>query len=265
MRLIFRMEADIIILMATKKRSPLQIKTTEVHMCTVSTRLKILKQLPFFHDLPSTDFNWINDLFHERDYDVDQVICLSGEPAKKLFVVADGRVRLLRHSLTGKDILLDLLTSGEFFGAISGLGNEVYPDTAQAHSPCCILEVDREAFQQVLKRHPSVALTVIDIMAKRLRMANEHVQQLSALAVDARIASLLLMLGAKFGEQQEVGVLLQVPLSREDLAGMAGTTIESTSRVMSRFQKDGLIRAGRGWVAVTDEAGLRAIAGKELE
>ncbi len=251
--------------MAIRKRSPLDIKTTEAHTCTVSARLQILKQLPFFADLPAADFEWVNSLFRENDFSVDQVICLSGEPAEQLFVVADGRVRLLRHSLAGKDILLDLLTPGEFFGALSGLGNDVYPDTAQAHSPCCILVIRREAFQQILQRQPAVALRVIDIMAVRLRSANERVHQLSALAVEARIASILLTLGAKFGEQQKIGFLLQVPLTRDDLAGMAGTTTESASRVMSRFQKDGLIRAGRGWVAVTDRAGLEAVAGNELD
>ncbi len=158
-----------------------------------------------------------------------------------------------------------MLTTGEFFGAFSGQGTDVYIETAQALSPSCILAISRETFQQILKRHPAVALKVIDIMAARLRTANERVHQLSTLPVEGRIASILLMLGAKFGETSEVGLLLQVPLTRDDLAGMAGTTTESASRVMSQLQKDGLIRSGRGWVAVTDRERLQAIAGKELE
>lgn len=251
--------------MIAKKRSPLEIKTTEPHLCTISTRLRLLKQLPFFQGLPPADFEWINSLFHEKDFDVGELICLSGDPAEQLFVVADGRVRLLRHSLTGRDVLLDLLTPGEFFGALTGLGDDVYPDTAQAQSPCCILVIGREAFQQILKRHPTVALKVIDIMSKRLRLANERVHQLSALPVEGRIASILLALGDKFGEKGEIGLLLQVPLSRDNLAEMTGTTTESTSRVMSRFQKEGLIRSGRRWVSVINREGLEAIAGKELE
>lgn len=234
-------------------------------MCTISARLRILGQVPFFQDLMPADLEWVNSLFHEEDYKVDEVICHSGEPAERFFIVADGRVKLLHHSLTGRDILLDLLTPGEFFGAFSGQGDDVYPETAQVQSPCCILVIGRETFQQILKQHPTVALKVIDIMAKRLQAANERVHQLSALPVDGRIASILLMLGNKFGEKREVGLLLQVPLSRDDLAEMTGTTTESASRVMSQFQKDGLIRSGRGWVALTEREGLEAIAGKELE
>ena len=250
--------------MAARKQSPLDIRTTDVQMCTVTTRLQILGQVPSFQGLLPADLEWMNTLFHQADFKVDEVICQSGDPAEKFFVVADGRVRLLRHSLTGRDILLDLLTPGEFFGAISGLGNEIYFETAQAHSACCILVIGREAFHQVLTRQPSVALKVIEIMARRLDSANERVHQLSALPVEGRIASILLKLGEKFGEKRKVGWLLQVPLSREDLAGMTGTTTESASRVMSQFQKDGLIRSGRGWVAVTSQQGLEKIAAAEL-
>ncbi len=233
-------------------------------MCTISTRLKILKQVPFFQDLTSPDFEWINSLFREQDFEVGEVICLAGEPAEQLFIVADGRVKLLQHSLSGRNILLDLLTAGEFFGALSGLGNDIYPETAQAQSPCCILVIGRQAFQEILNRHPAVALKLIDIMALRLRMSNERVHQLSALTVEGRTASILLMLGDKFGEQHSLGLLLQVPLTRDDLAEMIGATTESTSRVMSHFHKDGLIRSGRGWVAISNLAGLEGKAQEQM-
>ena len=107
-------------MMAPRKRSPLVIKTTEADLCSVSLRLKILGQVPFFRDLAPTDLGWVNSHFHEIDFETDEVICLSGDPADRLFIIADGRVRLLQHSLAGKEILLDLLTPGEFFGALSG-------------------------------------------------------------------------------------------------------------------------------------------------
>jgi len=227
--------------------------------------LDICDQVPFFRNLTLSDLEWINLLFHETDFKTDEIICQSWDTAKHLYIIADGRVRLLRYSLTGKNILLDLLTTGEFFGALSGLGNDVYPETAQAHTSCCILIIDREAFQQVLKRYPFISLNLINIMVERLRIANERVHQLSALTVEARIACILLMLTAKFGETKGSECLLQVPLFREDLAGMTGATTESASRVMSRFQKEGLIRSGRGWVAVINRKGLEEITGKELE
>ncbi len=234
-------------------------------MCSVSLRLEILAKVPFFQDLSLSDLESINPLFQEKDYIVDDVICLEGEPAEQLFVIAEGRVRLLRHSLAGKDILLELLTSGEFFGSLTSLGNDVYPDTAQAQSPACVLTIGKESFRQILDSHPSVAMKVIDIMSARLQAANERVHQLSVLPVEGRIANTLLILGDKFGSRHKVGLLIQVPLSRDDLAGMTGTTTETASRVMSAFRKDGLIRTGRGWVALTDLERLEAVSGNELD
>lgn len=234
-------------------------------MCTLGARLDILKQVPFFRDLQLPDLEWVNSQFHQEDYHVDEVICHSGDPAAKFFVVAEGHVRLLQHSLSGKEFLLDLLSAGEFFGAISGRLEDSYTETVQAHSACCILAINNETYQKILMRYSAVALQVIEIVSNRLQAANVRLHQLSTLPVEGRISSLLLMLGDKFGARHPFGMLLQVPLTRENLAEMAGTTTESSSRVMSQFQKAGLIRSGRGWVALADRSGLEEIAGREVE
>ncbi len=248
----------------SRRRSPLEIKVTETHMCSVDLRLKILAKVPFFQNLPAEALVEINRLFREIGFDSGGYICLAGDPAERLFVVADGRVKLLRHSLAGRDILLDLLAAGEFFGSLSMGAQDVYPDTAQAQTAACILAIGRESFQQILERYPQVALSVIEIMASRLQAANERVQQLTVMPVEGRIASVLLMLSRKFGKPHTVGRLIEVPLSRDDLASLAGTTGESASRVMSQMQKDGLIASGRQWVAVNDQAGLEALARAEV-
>jgi len=232
-------------------------------MCSVELRLKILGQVPFFQALPPGALAEINPLFREIGFASGETICLAGDPAERLYVVADGRVKLLRHSLAGKDILLDLLTAGEFFGSLSMGTQDVYPDTAQAQTAACILAIGKEAFQDIMERHSQVAVSVIGIMASRLQAANARVQQLSVLPVEGRIAAVLLMLSGKFGKPHPLGRLIQVPLSRDDLASLAGTTSESASRVMSQMQKDGLIQSGRQWVAVKDHAGLEALAGEE--
>lgn len=245
--------------MATRRHSPLKIKSTEAHQCTLSTRLHILSQVPFFQDLSVNDLEKVNALFHEKGFETGEVICFAGDPARQIFVVAEGRVKLTQHALTGKNILLDMLTPGEFFGRYSRDEGALNIETAQAQTKSCVLVINREDFQGVLNQYPLAALRVIDIMAERLQTAHERVHQLSAMAVDARIASVLLTLSKKFGEKRRGSLLIQVPLTREDLSEMAGTTIESASRVMSDLRKNGLIHSGRGWVAVVDTAGLQEL------
>lgn len=249
--------------MSIRRKTPLQIETTESHMCSEHLRLRILGGLPFFAGLKHRDLEQINWLFRERGYSPAETICFAGDPAENLFVVADGRVKLLRHSLSGKHVLLDMLTPGEFFGSLSTLGDEVYTDTAEAQTHTCVLAIDASDFRQVLKTYPQVALRVVDIMAERLRTAHERVRQLSALSTEGRIATILLALSKKFGISGDVGLLIQTPLTRDDLAAMSGTTTETASRVMSQFQKDGLVRTGRKWVSILDQQALKRIAEAE--
>lgn len=246
--------------MSDRRKSPLDSESVEPHMCSPQMRLDILSQVPFFKPLKQDKVAAINRLFRERGYLPGETIYFAGDPAEHLFVLADGKVKLLRHNWTGKDVLLDLLTPGEFFGSLSSLGDDAYAETAQAQTPVCALTIQAEDFRSILDRHPAAALAVLDLVSERLRAAHETIRQLSAHSVEQRIAQTLLKLGEKLGEQQEIGLLIQVPLSRDDLAQMTGTTPETASRVMSRFQKEGLIESGREWVAITDWEALTALA-----
>jgi CRP/FNR family transcriptional regulator, nitrogen oxide reductase regulator len=247
--------------MTTRRKSPLEIDVTETHLCSVNLRLQILGQVPFFVGLSQADLEQINRLFREHGYAPNETIYFAGDPATQFLVVADGRVKMMRHSLSGKDILLDILTPGEFFGSLSIAGNVVYSDTSEALTQTCVLSISVDNFHPILEKHPSVVLKVLDITAARLSAANERFQQLSALSVEGRIANLLLVLSTKFGKPSEVGLLIQSPLGRDDVAAMTGTTSETASRVMSQFQKDGLIRTGRQWVAIINRNSLEKIAG----
>ncbi len=251
--------------MSTRRQSPLKIKPIESHMCSVDLRLRILHGLPFFADLSHADMEQMNRLFREYGYAPNEAICLAGDPAERLFVVADGRVKLMRHSLSGKNVLLDMLTPGEFFGSLSASSDDVYTDSAEAQTQSCVLSISTSDFRRILEKYPKVALKVLEITATRLREAQERVQQLSALTVEGRVASVLLLLGRKFGKRSDVGLLIESPLTRDDLAAMTGTTTESASRVMSQLQKDGLIQTGRKWVSILDQKALEQVAGAEAE
>ncbi|HJW90902.1 MAG TPA: Crp/Fnr family transcriptional regulator [Anaerolineales bacterium] len=249
----------------SRRKSPIKVESVEVHMCSVDLRLEILSKVPFFAGLSRQDISSINRLFREHGCAPGETIYSASDPAERLFVLASGRVKLVQHTLGGKDVLLDILTPGEFFGSLSALGDQEYPDTAQALTESCILRISADDFRAVLDAYPSVALRVLDVLAGRLKAAQEMVRQLSAHSAEKRIAFTLLKLGEKLGVHQEVGWLIQVPLSREDLAQLTGTTTETASRVISQFQKDGLIASGRQWVAITDLPGLQTLARQEYD
>lgn len=250
--------------MSERRKSPIELEPVEPHMCTVEVRLEILSRVPFFSGLKPHELEAVNAMFVERGYTAGEYLYHEGDPAERLYVVADGRVKLLRHGDGEKDVLLDLLVPGEYFGSLSFEEDDEYTDTALAHTPVCSLSIDRQRFRQILDRYPDVALRVLRILNRRLLDAQEAVRMLSALPVDRRIAHTLLKLAAKLGKQQAQGILIETPLSRDDLAQMTGATTETVSRVLSQFQKEGLIESGRQWVAIADRDRLEDLAGEGI-
>lgn len=247
--------------MSNRRKSPLELTPVQPHMCSIELRLKILEQVPFFAELPHQAIEKINQDFVERGFTAGETIYFAGDPANSFYVVADGNVKLLRHSWEGKDILLDLLTPGEFFGSLSTIEEGNYPDTAQAMTPACVLTISILNFRAILERYPAVAIKVLEITTSRLERAHDTIRQLSVFSVEKRVAHTLVKLGRKLGKPEGVGLLIQTPLSRDDLAEMTGTTTESASRVMSQFQKDGLVESGRQWIAIKDFQGLKDLIG----
>jgi CRP-like cAMP-binding protein len=245
--------------MAGRRQAPPR-GCTVPHHCPRSTRLAVLARARYLKGLPGEELADVDRLMGVRGYDAGAPIYRAGEDANRLFVLATGTVKLLRTTADGQDVLIDVLAPGDLFGTLSTLGDPTYPDTAQALSVACALSITADDFRSVMRRHPAVALAVLDDVAHRLEQSRLQVTHLSAGTVEQRVAGALLRLVTVVGEPYDGGVLLQVPLTRADLASMAGTTTESASRAMSRLRSDGIVESGRRWTAVLDVPRLRALS-----
>ncbi|NLG98922.1 MAG: Crp/Fnr family transcriptional regulator [Chloroflexi bacterium] len=244
--------------MTKRRKSPVEIVTTEPHMCSLDVRLRILRSVPFFKSLSDQDVEAVNRYFKEMGFSPGEYLYLSGDLGRRLFVLAEGRVRLLRLTASGKQVMLDLIIPGEFFGSLSQDG-QPYPDSAQAQTPVCALAISADDFRSLLAAYPPVALDVLDSLSARLQEAHNSIHLLSAEPAEKRIAYILLKLGKKLGRPGSEGLLIETPLGRDELADMTGITTETASRVISQFQKEGWIATGRQWVAIKDEAALNDI------
>ena len=247
--------------MTARRRTPLTTERLKSRTCTLSRRLDVLRRTPFFANLPADAIPQISGFFRDKGFATGQTIYTAGDPAVSLYVVATGRVKLARTTEAGKTVVLGVIGPGEFFGSLSALGDRLYPDSAVAHTPCCVLAVTGADFQAILRRYPQVANATLEIVAARLASMHELVEQLGAHPAEQRIASILLALAGKLGEQRGNAILIQMPLSRQDLAEMTGITRETASRILIQFRRSGLIRSGRRWVAILDPARLAVEAG----
>jgi CRP-like cAMP-binding protein len=246
-----------------RRSTPLARSCEVPHSCPRPLRLDVLTHAPYFSGLGSGEIARIDARMMVKGYDEGEVVYRAGAPATHLFILATGRVKVLRPSLDGSDVLVDVIMPGDMFGSVAALGDSTYPDTAEALTVSCALRISAADFKQVLTEHPRVALAVLEDVAGRLEQAHRTVRTLSGGTVEQRVASTLLALADRLGERRAEGLLLQLPLTRADLAAMTGTSTESVSRTLSRFRERGLVDTGRRWTALLDRDALARIAAGE--
>lgn len=247
---------------APKGRKTLPLREIVLpHQCPLPVRLGVLGRASYFAGLEAGELEQVDARMSTFVYDAGETVHRAGEPATELCVVAEGRVKLSQISANGTETVTDILVPGELFGAMGSLGQPRHLQSAHALVPSCILKVGQGDFRQILEEHPAVALRVLDDVAGRLGQAHAEIGGQHTQTVKERVATALLRLADKLGERNEKGVLLEVPLSRADLAGLARTTPESASRVMSEWKKLGVIQSGRRWTALVDTEFLVAEAG----
>ncbi|QAV70993.1 Crp/Fnr family transcriptional regulator [Salinibacterium sp. UTAS2018] len=224
-------------------------------------RLQILAQVPLFDGLSELALDGIGQRMVSLSYAEGDRLYTAGDPADYLYVVAAGQVKTLQPVLNGQDSIVDMLAPGDFLGGLSVLGRPVYGETAVALVTTCALRIDTRAFREVLLEYPQVALRALDDVTALLRDARSDTSQRATSSVEQRVATTLLRLADKFGQHggSGNGTLIQLPLSRADLAAMTGSTPESVSRAMSQLRKDGVVDTGRRWTSILDRDKLTAI------
>lgn len=223
-------------------------------------RRDILMALPVFAGLSERDWEKVTDLFSERQYQKDDYVFLEGEAPEALYVVKTGKIKVLRHSTDGKDVVLRVASPGQMLGSVAVFDGGGYPGTAQAIEDCSLLVIARNDCLTLVTRYPVFALAVINDMGTRLRGSAEQIRSLAVERVEQRIARVLLKLGASAGADTPDGRVIEMPLTRQDVADMTGTTVETAIRVMSKFRRLEIIRTRRGKVVLVDLQALQDIA-----
>ena len=249
---------------SARRRTPLRPTCAQPHSCPLPVRMQVLSRTPMFAGLGEEPLRDVDRRMTSLSWAEGDTVYAEGMPAEHLYLVAAGRAKAYRTAPSGQEVVVELLGPGDLFGGVRTLGRPVYDETVEALTTVCALRIGDDAFRRILVEHPEVGLRVLDDAAALLAQARADVTRQSTDTVPQRLAAVLLRLAEKFGEPaREGGTLIELPLSRADLAGMTGSTPESVSRVMSRWRKNGVIDTGRRWTAVRDPRRLSEIAAAE--
>ena len=246
--------------MSEARRTPLRSTCAQPHPCSTEMRHTILGQIPIFQDLSAEDLADLGERMLSLSWGPGDTLFTAGEPSEHMFVLAAGQAKVFRSTSSGQSTSLDFLGPGDLLGSLTALDTGRYPETAVALVTTCALRLESAAFRKMLLTHPPVALRVLDVVVDRLHRARSMEAEQASVTVTARVAATLLRLADAFGVPGEGAgtTLIQLPLTRADLAAMTGTSAESVSRAMSGLRRHGLIDSGRRWTAVLDRPGLIA-------
>ncbi len=212
---------------------------------------EFLKKLYIFEGLKDEDIDEIAKYFHEREYKKGDYIFFEGDEEPGIYIVEDGIVKLTKETADGKTVILRLVTPGEVFGwLVLGESKPESTYTAQALVDTKVLHISNADFVRLLTKYPAIAVKITCDASKRVLEAYDRLKSLAAEKVEGRIANLLLDLFKKIGREENGKLVINAPITRQDLAEMTGTTVETAIRIISKWKKEGIVNTERGKIEI---------------
>jgi CRP/FNR family transcriptional regulator, global nitrogen regulator len=197
----------------------------------------------------------------ERRFDPKDTIFAPGDPDDQLYFLLSGTVRLYKIYGEYKEATTALLKEGGIFGKLSLVEGRWQDVFAEAVTEVRVASVQKASIERVIKSNPGFALKLFSSLSERLRQSDEVIESLLHREVATRLATLLLNLSERFGEEDTNGVVLDVRLTHQDLANMIASTREAVSKVMSEFQRTGFIEVRNRKIVLLDRDALHEYAG----
>ncbi len=204
-------------------------------------KLWYLKRINIFGGLSESEMHWIDKISEMREFSKKQPIYLPGETSDKIYLLKSGKVKIKDLSEDGKEFIWDILDSGEIFGETTLFGVQSPNTMAEALEDVQICVLNREDFEELLKRNPEFSLRVTKLIGLRRKELQSRISDLIFRDVHTRLAHLILDLSNKYGREHKRGTLIKVKLTHYDIASLIGSTRETTTVCLNDLKREGLI------------------------
>lgn len=221
-------------------------------MTQVSTQnVDFLATVALFNGLDRIELERFAEVTREKSYPKGSVILFEDDPGDSLFVVREGRVKVVLIGEDGREVILGVLGVGEYFGELSLIDDRPRSAHVIAMEDSNLLVLRREDFRRRVESSPNVAWALLTELSRRLRRADDKIGGLVLLDVPGRIARLLLDLAEESGTNA-----IEKSLTHQTIAQMIGASRETVSRAMKDFQDAGWITVERRRIALADRPAL---------
>lgn len=218
-----------------------------------------LRQVSVFQHATDDDLKLIASHSIERSIEEGEFFFFQGDPATYFYVLISGRAKLTQTSLAGQQVNLRTISPWQMFGALGAVREDAtYPATAQALENSTAVAVKSDYLRELMQTRPYLSVDLMKLMTTYIQEMQERYRELATEKVERRIARALLRLAAQMGTKIDGGI--ELTFTRQELAEMSGTTLYTVSRVLSEWERQGLVEAGRERVVIRNPHGVVSIA-----
>ena len=221
---------------------------------------ELLGSTPIFRKIPAEDRARLVPHARVHDYRRGEQIFSEGTPSDRFYLIASGRVKVFKTAPSGKDVILEIFGAGDPLGAVAVYEGWPFPASAVAIDDTTCLTIPRSAFFELLETYPTLVRGLLLGLTHRLIELTNRLTELSGARVEPRLARLFLKLAGEVGTPAHGGTFVPAPLSRQELADLTGTTIETAIRIMSRWGKQRIVLTEKDGFVLLDLHTLEAIA-----
>jgi CRP-like cAMP-binding protein len=218
-----------------------------------------LRQVSVFQNATEEDLHLIAQHAIERSIEEGEFFFFQGDPATYLYVLVSGRAKLMQTNPAGQQVNLRTISEWQMFGALGAVREgSSYPASAQALENSTALAIKSEVLQELMQTRPYLSFDLMKLMTGYIQEMQERYRELATEKVERRIARTMLRMAAQMGTKMDGGI--EITFTRQDLAEMSGTTLYTVSRILSEWERQGLVEAGRERVLIRNPHGVVSIA-----
>ena len=219
--------------------------------------ISTLKYIPLFSELVDDDLRAISKVAVKQNFRKDNMVLIEEEVGSTMFIIMDGRVKISRISDEGREVILSIMSEGDFFGEMSILDGQARSANVITLEDSSILIIHREDFLRMMHDYPQIAINLLKELAHRLRRSDSQIKSLSLQNATGKVASTLLRIADDSGKIHLGQVEIPKLPPQQDLANMAGTSRETISRVLKSLSEKGYLRKEGNKLIILDYESFR--------
>ena len=224
------------------------------------TAEELLRVTPIFSRLSPADRKTIAEVSRVQEFAKGELIFEQESPSDAFYAITTGRVKIFKLMPSGKDVILEVFGPGDPLGAVAAYMDRPFPASASAIEDTTCVIIPRAAFFRLIETQPSLVRGLLLGLTTRLVELTNRLAELTGGRIEPRFARLFLKLATEMGRTDRGGTFIPLTLSRQELADMTGTTIETCIRIMSRWNKDDVVRTEKDGFVLLDAGELERIA-----